>query len=219
MENKISIPVNVYFTFFFFFKVIASVPQIKLAILVSPFYPITTNPRVHELKCEAGLYTLLVVWLWANSITCVLVFWFKIWAKLHQPLRSIESKLKWGNKYKILRTVPDTQSIVKMSLYHTYLLIKICVVYFSNRVWPTFMFFPHTILVTTEFLLLESLFFLIQFFHILPLNLQQNRVNYLSLLCCHCLNMLQFCWSTLLLNVSFLPVLSMKLLGTFFVQV
>ena len=61
MENKISIPVNVYFTFFFFFKVIASVPQIKLAILVSPFYPITTNPRVHELKCEAGLYTLLVV--------------------------------------------------------------------------------------------------------------------------------------------------------------
>ena len=60
MENKISIPVNVYFTFFFF-KVIASSPQIKLAVLVSSFYPVTTKPGVHELKCEAGLYTLLVV--------------------------------------------------------------------------------------------------------------------------------------------------------------
>lgn len=61
---------------FFFFKVIASSPQIKLAVLVSSFYPVTTKPGVHELKCEAGLYTLLVVWLWANSITCMLVFWF-----------------------------------------------------------------------------------------------------------------------------------------------
>ena len=60
-ENKISIPVNLYFTFFFFFKVIASSPQIKLAILVSSFYPVTTKPGIHELKCEAGLNTLLVV--------------------------------------------------------------------------------------------------------------------------------------------------------------
>ena len=80
--------------------------------------------------------------------------------------------------------MPDTQSTVQMSLYRTYLLIKVCVVYFSNRVWPA-LFFSHThmllLVVTTEFLLLESLFFLIQFFHIFPLKLQQNRVN-----CCPC---------------------------------
>lgn len=138
-----------------------------------------------------------------NLHACFLIC--KIWAKLHQPLRgSIESKLKWGNEYKILRTMPDTQSTVKMSVYHIYLLIKICVVSFSNRVWPT-LFFSYILIlllvVTTEFLLLESLFFFIQFVHILPLKLQQNRVNYfLSLLCCHCLSMLQFvypfsCWT------------------------